>query len=98
MLLINTQGTVFIHPTGGKLHSGSNVLITGLCYWPGNEVRCDFGDMGTVKGYKVNETKAVCTVPLLTTRKQQVSVYVYPSEDVKLRFAQVFDLGRCPGN
>ncbi|PFX16980.1 Sushi domain-containing protein 2 [Stylophora pistillata] len=85
-------GTVSIHSAGGKLNSGSNILITGLCYWPGIELRCEFGDVGTAKGYKVNETKAICTVPLLTTRKQQSAFYIYPNENSETRFAREFDL------
>lgn len=87
-----TSGTVSIHSAGGKLNSGSNILITGLCYWPGTELRCEFGDIGVAKGYKVNETKAICTVPLLPTRKQQSVFYIYPNENDDLRFAQEFDL------
>ena len=97
-IVINIQGTVSIHSAGGKLNSGSNILITGLCYWPGIELRCEFGDIGVAKGYKVNETKAICTVPLLPTRKQQSVFYIYPNENDDLMFAQEFDLGKYHGN
>lgn len=87
------QGTLSIHPTGGTVHSGTNLLISGLCYRPGAEVRCDFGELGTVAGRKINETKAVCSVPL-TTATKEVTLFVYSSADDNLKFAQLFQLGK----
>lgn len=54
---------------GGKLNSGFNIFIIGLCYWFGIELWCEFGDIGVVKGYKVNEMKVICIVFLLFMRK-----------------------------
>lgn len=75
------------------MHSGENILISGLCYRPGADVRCDFGEAGIVIGRRINETKAVCSAPLTTTRKR-VALFVYSSEDVKSKIAEVFDLGK----
>lgn len=88
------QGTLSIHPSGGTVHSGTNILISGLCYRPGADVLCDFGQAGSVVGLRINETKAVCSVPLTTTRNQ-VTLLVYSSKDAKSKFAQIFDLGEC---
>lgn len=86
-------GTLSIHPANGRVSSGANLLISGLCYRPGAEVRCDFGELGTVTGRKVNETKAVCSVPLTTTTKE-VTLFVYSTDDVNLKIAQVFLIGK----
>ena len=78
------------YPAGGSIHSGTNILITGLCYRPESELICNFGEDGTVKGNKFDDTKAVCSAPLITTRKQ-VEFSVYPREDEKLNFARIFN-------
>lgn len=88
------QGTSSIHPSGGTVHSGANILISGLCYHPGADVLCDFGKAGPVVGWRINETKAFCSVPLTTTRNQ-VTLLVSSSKDAKSKLAQVFDLGEC---
>jgi len=86
-------GTLSIHPTIGRVDSGTNLLISGLCYRPGAEVRCDFGELGTVTGRRINETKAVCSVPLTTTSKE-VTLFLYSTDDVNLKMAQVFLIGK----
>ena len=86
-------GTLSIHPTNGRVESGANLLISGLCYRPVAEVRCDFGELGTVEGRRVNETKAVCSLPLTTTSKE-VTLFVYSTDDVNLKVAQVFLIGK----
>ncbi|KAL9985293.1 hypothetical protein ACROYT_G007678 [Oculina patagonica] len=85
------KGTISIYPSGGTVQSGTNILISGLCYRPGAEVRCDFGEAGIVVGRRINETKAVCSVPLITT-STQVTLFVYTSKDAKSKIAQIFDL------
>ena len=87
-------GNVRFYPKGGIIQSGSNIFITGLCYRPGSELVCDFGEAGIVKGYTYGETEAVCSVPFITTTKQ-VEFSVYPSPVEKLNFAAVFYLGKC---
>ena len=85
--------TLSIHPTGGRVQSGACLLISGLCYSPGVKVRCDFGELGTVAGRKVNGTKAICSVPLTTTSKE-VTLFVYFKEDINFKMAQVFFIGK----
>jgi len=87
--MCESKGTLSIHPTIGRVDSGTNLLISGLCYRPGAEVRCDFGELGTVTGRRINETKAVCSVPLTTTSKE-VTLFLYSTDDVNLKMAQVF--------
>lgn len=82
-----------IHPTGGRVHSGANLLISGLCRRPGAEIRCDFGELGTVAGRIVNDTKAICSVPLTTTSKE-VTLFVYSIDGVNLKMAQVLLIGK----
>ena len=44
-------------------------------------------------GRIVNDTKAVCSVPLTTTSKE-VTLFVYSIDDVSLKMAQVFLIGK----
>jgi len=92
-LLFPLEETLSIHPTGGRVQSGVSLLISGLCYSPGVNVRCDFGELGTVAGRKVNGTKAVCSVPLTTTSKE-VTLFVYFKKDSNFKMAQVFFIGK----
>lgn len=88
--------SVSFYPVGVPLLSGDNVLIGGLCYHPGSDVLCDFGEAGTVKGHKFNDARAVCSVPFMA-KKTEAEVSVYPSDVSKLNFAKTFVIGEYFG-